>query len=45
MEKPKSAMDIAADTRIPISTVYRRLQILHDNKVVASFSNDITGEE
>ena len=35
MEKPKSAMEIAADAKIPISTVYRRLQILHDNKVVA----------
>jgi len=35
MEKPKSAMDIAADTKIPISTVYRRLQSLHDNKLVA----------
>ena len=35
MEKPKSAMDIAADTKIPISTVYRRLQTLHDNKLVA----------
>ncbi len=35
MDKPKSAMDIAADTKIPISTVYRRLQTLHDNKLVA----------
>ena len=35
MEKPKSAMDIAADSKIPISTVYRRLQSLHDNKLVA----------
>ena len=35
MEKPKSAMDIAADTKIPISTVYRRLQSLHDSKLVA----------
>jgi len=35
MEKPKSAIEIAADTKIPISTVYRRLQTLHDNKVVA----------
>ncbi len=34
MEKPKSAMDIAADTKIPISTVYRRLQSLHDGKLV-----------
>jgi len=35
MEKPKSAIDIAADTKIPISTVYRRLQSLHDSKLVA----------
>ena len=35
MEKPKSAMDIAADTKIPISTVYRRIQSLHDSKLVA----------
>ncbi len=34
MEKPKSAMDITADTKIPISTVYRRLQSLHDSKLV-----------
>jgi hypothetical protein len=34
MEKPKSAMDISADTKIPISTVYRRLQNLHDNKLM-----------
>ena len=34
MEKPKSAMEIAADTKIPISTVYRRLQSLHDSKLM-----------
>lgn len=34
MEKSKSAMEISADTKIPISTVYRRLQILYDNKMV-----------
>jgi DNA-binding transcriptional ArsR family regulator len=34
MEKPKSAMDIAVDTKIPISTVYRRLQSLHDCKLM-----------
>jgi len=34
MEKPKSAMDIAADSKIPISTVYRRLQTLYDCKLV-----------
>jgi hypothetical protein len=43
MEKPKSAMEISADTRIPISTVYRRLQTLHDNKLLGisgSISDD-----
>jgi len=34
MEKPKSAIEITAETGIPISTVYRRLQTLHDNKLV-----------
>ena len=32
---PKSAMEIASDAKIPISTVYRRLQNLHDNKLLA----------
>ena len=35
MDKPKSVMDITAETRIPISTVYRRIQLLHDNKIVS----------
>jgi len=34
MIKPKSALDIALDTKIPISTVYRRVQMLYDNKLV-----------
>lgn len=34
MHKPKSAMEISAETKIPISTVYRRLQTLHDNKLL-----------
>ncbi len=34
MKKPKSATEIAAETAIPISTIYRRLQTLHDNKLV-----------
>ncbi len=34
IEEPKSAMDIAADSKIPISTVYRRLQTLYDCKLV-----------
>jgi predicted transcriptional regulator len=29
--KPKSAMEINSDCHIPISTIYRRLQTLHDN--------------
>lgn len=31
---PKSCMDISAECRIPISTVYRRMQELHDQKLV-----------
>ncbi len=34
MSKPKSVFDINLDTKIPISTVYRRVQMLHDNKLV-----------
>lgn len=34
MDKPKSAMEIASETKAPISTVYRRIQTLHDNKLV-----------
>jgi len=34
MTKPKSATDIVKETKIPISTVYRRLQDLHDNKLL-----------
>ena len=43
MQKPKSAMEISAETKIPISTVYRRLQTLHDNKLLGisgSISDD-----
>jgi len=43
MERPKSAMEISAETKIPISTVYRRLQTLHDNKLLrisGSISDD-----
>ena len=39
MDKPKSAMEISAETKIPISTIYRRLQTLHDKKLLA-----VTGE-
>ena len=34
MTKPKSAMEITVETNIPISTVYRRLQSLYDNKLL-----------
>jgi len=34
MENPKSATELATETDIPISTVYRRLQTLHDNKLL-----------
>lgn len=34
MYKPKSALEITTETKIPISTVYRRIQMLHDNKVL-----------
>ncbi|AJM92000.1 Putative transcription regulator [Nitrosopumilus piranensis] len=33
--KPKSATEITSETKIPISTVYRRIQTLHDNKLLA----------
>ena len=34
MDKPKSAIELTAETKIPISTIYRRLQTLHDNKIL-----------
>lgn len=40
---PKAAIEISAECKIPISTVYRRLQILHDNKLLA-ISGSITQE-
>ena len=43
MDKPKSAMEVSAESKIPISTVYRRLQTLHDNKLLGisgSISDD-----
>ena len=33
-DKPKSAIEITNETKIPISTVYRRLQTLHDNNLL-----------
>ena len=34
MTKPKSAIEINFETKIPISSIYRKLQTLHDNKLV-----------
>ena len=34
MDKPKSAVELASETKIPISTIYRRLQTLYDNKLL-----------
>ena len=43
MDKPKSAMEITTETKIPISTVYRRIQTLHDNRLLGT-SGTITEE-
>ncbi len=43
MDKPKSAIELTAETKIPISTIYRRLQTLYDNKLLRTsgmISND-----
>ncbi len=34
MSTPKSATEVTAETKIPISTVYRRIQTLYDNKLL-----------
>ena len=34
MDKPKSVAELAAETKIPLSTIYRRIQTLHDNRLV-----------
>ena len=34
IDKPKTAVEIAKTTSIPISTVYRRLQFLQENKML-----------
>jgi predicted transcriptional regulator len=42
-ETPKSCIEICAETKIPISTVYRRAQTLYDLnllRVTGSISND-----
>ena len=43
MHMPKSVMEIAAEEKIPMSTVYRRVQTLHDSKLLA-VSGIITSE-
>jgi len=43
MNKPKSAIELTAECNIPMSTVYRRIQTLHDNKLVRT-SGIITDE-
>ena len=35
LEKPKSAIELSQEEKIPISTVYRRLQTLYDAKLLA----------
>ena len=34
MDSPKSAIDLSVECKIPISTAYRRVQELHDNKLL-----------
>ncbi len=43
MNVPKAAIEISAECGIPISTVYRRLQNLHDSKLLG-ISGSITSE-
>lgn len=43
MDAPKSAIEVSAECKIPISTVYRRLQSLYDNRLLA-ISGAITTE-
>lgn len=43
LSAPKTALEISTEHQIPISTVYRRLQALHDAKLLAisgSISDD-----
>lgn len=40
---PKSCMDISAECKIPISTTYRRMQELHDQKIVQT--SGVIGED
>ncbi len=41
--RPKSAIEIAKETGTPISTVYRRIQMLHDNKLLST-TGDISDD-
>ena len=43
MDMPKSVIEIASEKKIPLSTVYRRIQILHDSKLIRT-SGTITDE-
>ncbi len=43
MYKPKSVMEIAIDAKIPLSTVYRRLQSLEEQKLLRT-SGEINEE-
>jgi predicted transcriptional regulator len=43
MYKPKSVMEITMETQIPMSTTYRKIQILHDNKLLKT-SGTITDD-
>ena len=36
MNIPKSVIEITAETKIPMSTTYRRIQSLHDNNLVVT---------
>ena len=36
MHKSKSVIEITNETKIPMSTVYRRIQTLHDSKLLAT---------
>jgi hypothetical protein len=42
-DKPKSAIEITSEAKIPISTTYRRIQMLHDNKLL--FTSGAINEE
>lgn len=43
MDSPKSVLELSAMTKIPISTVYRRIQELHDKKLL-SISGSISDD-